>query len=62
VPTTTVIRLASEVPPLGHRYAFADGGRTFMGVIAKVVPLGEKHVTLTVELTTDQHRRLIDGE
>jgi hypothetical protein len=60
VPTTTVTRLASEAPPLGARYAFADGGRTFSGIVVNVVPLGEKHATITLELTADEHRRLID--
>jgi hypothetical protein len=60
VPTTTVVRLASEAPPLGRRYAFANGGRTFMGVVAKVAVFGDKHVTLTIELTGAEHRRLID--
>jgi hypothetical protein len=60
VPTATVTRLASEVPPLGARYAFSDGGRTFLGVVTNVVPLGEKHATVTLELMPDEHRRLID--
>ena len=60
VPTATVTRLASEAPPLGSRYAFSDGGRTFLGVVTNVVQLDEKHATVTLELMPDEHRHLID--
>jgi hypothetical protein len=60
--TTTVVRLLSEVPSLGARYAFSNGRRTFLGIVKNVVPLGERHATVTLELMASERRHLIDED
>lgn len=59
MPTTTVIRPASTAPPLGVRYGFADGARTFVGVVVAVRALTRTHVVVEVEIGDAEYARLL---
>lgn len=59
MPTTTVVRPANTAPPLGVRFGFSDGGRTFIGVVVAVRPLSRTHVAVEVEVTADDYARLL---
>jgi hypothetical protein len=58
VPTTTVVREAKTAPPVGVRFGFSDGGRTFVGIVVAVRPLNPTHVAVEVEVTADDYARL----
>jgi len=59
VPTTIVVREAKTAPPVGVRFGFSDRGRTFVGVVVAVRPLNPTHVAVEVEVTADDHARLL---
>jgi hypothetical protein len=59
VPTTTVVRPAKTAPPVGVRFGFSDGGKTFIGVVVAVRPLSETHVSVEVEVSADDFARLL---
>jgi hypothetical protein len=59
VPTVTVVREMKTAPPLGVRFGFADGGRTFLGSVVSVHPLSRTHVAIEVEVTADDYARLV---
>jgi len=59
VPTTTVVRPKLTAPPIGVRFGFSDGGRTFVGTVVAVHPLSTTHVTVEVEVTADDYARLL---
>jgi len=50
VPTTAVAREAKTAPPVGVRYGFSDGGRTFIGIVVAIRKLSRRHVTVEVEV------------
>lgn len=59
--TTTITRLAKDAPPRDACYAFAVGGERFVGVVREVEPAGEAEARITVEMTTREHRRMLDA-
>jgi hypothetical protein len=59
VPTTTVVRDVKTAPPVGVRFGFSDGGRTFIGIVVAVRPVDPTHVAVEVEMTADEHARLL---
>ena len=59
MPTTTVIREAKTAPPVGVRFGFSDGGRTFVGIVVAVRRLSRTHVTVEVEVSADDYARLL---
>jgi hypothetical protein len=59
VPTTTVVRLAKTAPPIGVRFGFSDGGRTFVGIVVAVHKLSRTHVAVEVEVSADDYARLL---
>jgi hypothetical protein len=59
VPTTTVVREAKTAPPVGVRYGFSDGGRTFIGMVVAIRKLSRTHVTVEVEVSADDYARLL---
>ncbi len=62
MPTTSVVRPAKTAPPVGARYKFADGKRSFIGTVVAVKVLNATHATVIVELSVDEHRRLVLGD
>jgi hypothetical protein len=63
MPETTIVRSASGAPRVGTIYGFSDGDRTFAGTVIRVTPMrkAKRHVAVTIELTEDEHRRLVLG-
>jgi hypothetical protein len=59
VPTTTVVREAKTAPPLGVRFGFADGGKTFVGIVVAVREMNETHVFIEVEMNDVEYARLL---
>jgi hypothetical protein len=63
MPETTVVRFAGTAPRVGDLYGFRDCGRTFAGTVILVKPMGKakQHVSVTIELSEAEHRRLLLG-
>jgi hypothetical protein len=59
VPTTTVVREVKTAPPVGVRFGFSDGGRTFVGIVLAVRPVDPTHVAVEVEMSVDEYARLL---
>lgn len=59
VPTTTVVRPKATAPPIGVRFGFSDGGRTFIGIVVAVRSLSRTHVSVEVEVSADDYARLL---
>jgi hypothetical protein len=45
-------------PPVGVRFGFAHGGKTFVGVVVAVRPLSRTHVAVEVEIGDAEFARL----
>jgi hypothetical protein len=62
VPTTTVVREAKTAPHKGVRFGFADGGKTFVGIVVAVRKLSPTHVTVEVEVSDSEYARLLGSD
>ena len=63
MPTSTVIRPASAALRVGDDFTFADGEKTFTGVVVRLTPVPKvkTHVAVVIELDEAEHRRLMLG-
>jgi hypothetical protein len=64
MPETTVMRPAVAAPRVGEVYGFTDGGRPFVCTVIRLTLMrkAKQHVAVTLELTKDEHRRLMLGD
>jgi hypothetical protein len=59
VPTTIVVRPKATAPPVGVRFGFASGRKTFIGVVVAVRSITPTHVAVEVEIGDAEFARLL---
>ena len=59
MPTITVTLPAGYALHVGGDYEFERDGQHFTGVVRGVMPADERHVDITLEMSTDEYRRVL---
>ena len=59
MPTITVTRAAGYAFHVGDPYAFERDGQHFDGVVRDIAVADERHVDITLEMSTGEYRRML---
>ncbi len=59
MPTVTVTRPAGYALHVGDGYELERDGQHFNGVVRGIVPADERHVDITLEMTSGEYHRLV---